>query len=571
MAIRVVAAEAAAGRAALLVFALCLSARAAFADPCTVFHRRPPTEAEKAFLAADYKKAEDQYRTELAAHPGDTELTAGLVRTLLRQQKVQEAANDVKTALAASPNSPALITLRGEIEFRQGEPWTAVTSANQSVLLDPCNPRTHLLLAHYAAVSSLYATAKGQILTAHQLDPEDAEIREEWIGTLPLTQRIAEIEAFLSAPNGHGPDDQRRLQHSLEYLKKRIAGEHKQCRMVSAVRATEIPLAKLMYDVRTIEGFALDVKLNGQGARLDVDTGAGGLVVSRSVANRAGLKPFSESAIEGVGDQGSKAGYVAYADSIRIGELEFQNCVVQVVDSRDVVGREGLIGMDVFSQFLVTLDYPMYKLALGPLPARPGEVASAPQSLDMYGVDEEDFDLSAMSGQNKTSEAGSASPENPAPSSSVADAHGPHDRYVAPEMKGYTKVYRSGHDLILPAVINKSKFKLFILDTGAWSTSVSPEAASEVTKMYRDRDVVIRGISGKVNEVYTTNNITFRFANVTQKTFGLKAFDMSRLSEDAGMEISGFIGATTLEQLTLHIDYRDGLVKFDYDPNRHSF
>jgi hypothetical protein len=34
------------------------------------------------------------------------------------------------------------------------------------------------------------------------------------------------------------------------------------------------------------------------------------------------------------------------------------------------------------------------------------------------------------------------------------------------------------------------------------------------------------------------------------------------------MEISGLLGATTLDLLTIHIDYRDGLVKFDYDPNR---
>jgi hypothetical protein len=34
------------------------------------------------------------------------------------------------------------------------------------------------------------------------------------------------------------------------------------------------------------------------------------------------------------------------------------------------------------------------------------------------------------------------------------------------------------------------------------------------------------------------------------------------------MEISGFLGASTLNLLTIHIDYRDGLVKFDYDRNR---
>jgi hypothetical protein len=34
------------------------------------------------------------------------------------------------------------------------------------------------------------------------------------------------------------------------------------------------------------------------------------------------------------------------------------------------------------------------------------------------------------------------------------------------------------------------------------------------------------------------------------------------------MEISGFIGYTALSQMTINIDYRDGLMKFSYDPNR---
>jgi hypothetical protein len=36
------------------------------------------------------------------------------------------------------------------------------------------------------------------------------------------------------------------------------------------------------------------------------------------------------------------------------------------------------------------------------------------------------------------------------------------------------------------------------------------------------------------------------------------------------MEIAGFIGATTLGQVTMSIDYRDGLVKMDYDAKRGS-
>jgi hypothetical protein len=34
------------------------------------------------------------------------------------------------------------------------------------------------------------------------------------------------------------------------------------------------------------------------------------------------------------------------------------------------------------------------------------------------------------------------------------------------------------------------------------------------------------------------------------------------------MEVAGLIGITALGQMTISIDYRDGLMKFDYDAKR---
>jgi hypothetical protein len=76
------------------------------------------------------------------------------------------------------------------------------------------------------------------------------------------------------------------------------------------------------------------------------------------------------------------------------------------------------------------------------------------------------------------------------------------------------------------------------------------------------------GLSGKVKDVYSADKITFRFAQLTQKVTDVLSIDTSRISKSMGMEISGFPGRNTLSQLTMHIDYRDGLVKFDYDPKR---
>jgi hypothetical protein len=53
-----------------------------------------------------------------------------------------------------------------------------------------------------------------------------------------------------------------------------------------------------------------------------------------------------------------------------------------------------------------------------------------------------------------------------------------------------------------------------------------------------------------------------------QKVTDAVAFENSAISKGAGLEVSGFLGATTLSQLTIAIDYRDGLVHFSYDPNR---
>ncbi|MGB9408782.1 MAG: tetratricopeptide repeat protein [Terracidiphilus sp.] len=164
---------------AVLIAVLCFPAKCLLAVSCSVVQHHPPSEAEKALLAADYAKAAGLFQADLAGHPGDAELAAGLVHALLHQQKVQEAADAVKASLAAAPNSAALITLRGEVELRQGMPWIAAHSANESLKLDPCNPRSHLLLADLEWLSSLYASSRKELEIAYKLDREDPEIRGE--------------------------------------------------------------------------------------------------------------------------------------------------------------------------------------------------------------------------------------------------------------------------------------------------------------------------------------------------------------------------------------------------------
>ncbi len=295
--------------------------------------------------------------------------------------------------------------------------------------------------------------------------------------------------------------------------------------------------------------------------------------MTRSLAEHAHLKSVTNQDFGGIGDDAKKnGGFSAYADKIQIGNLEFQDCSVSIVENNRLNGDDGLIGMDVFSSFLVTLNFPARKLALAPLPPRPDEAAAAPALGTGDSTDSGDSLKAAPpppadSGSDGASNAGSSTPAGQTvPAQRPHNPpRGPYDRYIAPDMKDYTPVYRAGHLLLLPASLNKSKLRLFILDTGASLTSITPAAAREVTKVHAGSPLYIRGISGKVDKVYTADEITFYFAKISQTIYDVPAFDSATVSKNAGVEVSGLLGARTLDLTTIHIDYRDGLVKFDYD------
>src|SRR4029077_18319417 len=108
---------------------------------------------------------------------------------------------------------------------------------------------------------------------------------------------------------------------------------------------------RLLTDPQHLRGYGLAVNVNGHNSKLLLDTGAGGILISRGMAEKAGLTRLSEYEVRGIGDQGGKEGYTAVVDTLKIGELEFQGCSVRVLDQRSVIGEEGLIGSDVFSSF----------------------------------------------------------------------------------------------------------------------------------------------------------------------------------------------------------------------------
>lgn len=482
-------------------------------------------EALSLYRRGKLDAATEKYEFMLRVNPASPEAHAGLTRIYLKQGKVDLASETVRQGLTLS-DLPDLRVALGEVYYREGkipeaeEEWLKVADSDAS-------GRAHLGLARVKNALSLYAEGKAMIDKAREINAVDPDIELNWNITLPVSERIRRLESYLASRESIGAGDRAESQQYLNYLKM-LEGSQGGCHLAKQSATVEVPLVRLLADAEHLRGYGLAVHVNGRKATLLLDTGAGGILVSRKVAEKAGIVKVAESRIDGVGDRGAGSGYIGNASAIRIGDLEFRDCPVRVLDKRSVLEDEGLIGTDFFEQFLVNIDFPNEKLRLGELPR---------------------------------------GAENDGQSANIA-ASALRDGSIARAMQSYTKVYRFGHYLLIPTRIGDVAGKLFLLDTGGFASQITPEAAREIARLRSDSERVITGISGSVKNVYSAGKTILEFGHLRQENQDLVAFDLTSASQSVGTEISGTLGFTTLRFLNIKIDYRDGLVDFDSKAGR---
>lgn len=518
--------------------------------------QNPLGDAGELARKGDCDGAIKKYQEVLQERPKSPDAYAGITRCYLKKKDVTQAFETVSKALQVSDAWPVRVAA-GEVYFRQGKipqaekEWVEVINSGHQAA------RAYLGLSRVRRAISMYKSAKAMIEKAHELDPQDPDIQRAWIGTLPRSERIKSYEDYLANPNNSDAEERAYLETSLSYLKERAKRHEPSCRLVSKVQNTEAPLVRMLIDPTHLRGYGLAVNLNGVRTNILLDTGASGIVIKRQTAEKAGITRITETRIWGVGDKGKKDAYIGTAQSIRIGELEFQNCPVEVVESRSVVGEDGVIGAFVFNDFLVDIDFPDEKLKLSALPKRPGTLDKP------LALKNEEGETDIQEDAKKTEEASPDDARNPpAPPKSS----GPQDRYIASEMQSFTHVYRFGHELLIPTKVGDGPEKLFLLETASVDNAITPTAAREVTKVSGDPSASVKGLSGSVKDVYVADHTVLTFGNLRQHNQYMTSFDTTSFSDHAGTEISGFLGFTMLRLLDIKIDYRDGLVDFTYNP-----
>ncbi len=444
----------------------------------------------------------------LCAGPIDDTLAIG--RKALENDGVATAWRLAQKALSDDPDSAAAHEFAGEVRFRRGEFAEADAEFKAAVEWNPRNARAWWGLGRVAECASMNKTAVEDFHRAYELDPKDPRILAVWIPRLKGQERADALRRYEAIADPKVLDQMRSGAELAKALNGRAA-----MALASPYKAAEVPLQAFVSGATHMRTFGLEVMVNGKPVRLVLDTGAAGIVISHPAAERVGLTRVADATVRGIGDNAKlTGGYRAIAERFQIGDVEYRDAVISVADQSFIGIEDGLIGSNVLDEFLITLDFRAGKLRLDLLPGfHPGE--------------------------------------------------GFGDRTVSAPMENATRVYRFGHLLLVPARVGSAANRLLVLDTGAASTLISYELAAEVSKISRDDKTGLRGLNGRVSDVYQTGNLVLEFAGFEQKNMGMTAFDTWELSHRLGTEISGFLGLPVLDLFTLTIDYRDGLVKFE--------
>lgn len=471
-----------------------------------------------------YEEAAAAFKVVVDKNPSSADAQAFFLRSLLRAHKLDESLEAATKAVSVLPSSAAVHAAAGDVDFRMGKFSEAETEYRTALKLDGNSARGVLGMARMFDMVSLHKKAQDAFAKAHQLDSEDREIFEYWIDSLPIAQRLEELKK-------HGDDTNSRHMRYLSAIAQKkpwtLASELKPVTIKmpptgrEQARVDDIKYGNAEGARPVSKGFGVQVKFNDRAtATLLLDTGAGGITIGRKLAEKAGVVKMVEGSINGIGDKGGVEGYSGWVDKINVGSLEFHDCVVFVSSRTDIADESGLIGADVFDKFLITLDFKNQLLQLSPLPV------------------------------------------NPAAQGKIDD-EARQDRYVAPEMQGFTKFYSFGKDIVVPVVVNDKVLGNFILDTGGDSIIITPRMASQVTKASYTGEHIIHGVSGNVDKVLTGNKAILTFAKMRIASHDLPVFNIDRLSDEEGTEIDGFVGIHSLVQMKMTIDYRDGLVNLE--------
>lgn len=416
------------------------------------------------------------------------------VRSLIEHDLWREAIAAAEGLARAGPDDPGARTVLAEALYRAGRIDEAGTAVEPVAAGADPPARALALLGLVRSASGDDEEGTKLLLRAAAKAPDDRWVLYWSSGAAPTRSRGVEmLNAYLARSEGDDPD--------------RIEGARGTIRLYTALgeRPVWVPDARPVHlempllpivgpDARG--GFAIVATLaNGRKARLLLDTGSTGLfVVTRAVA-KAGYAPLAEETVFAGGGTGHAPSTRGILPSIAFGELSFKDALVTTTrEEFDPQGRyHGVVGLDVFRGYRVTIDLARGRLVLDRATGEAGEAGGAP----------------------------------------------------------YWSV---GGQLLVRAAASGAADGLFLLDTGATVSDLDEAYARTIPGARPASEAAVRTYGGMVAGAMIVKGVTLRFAGLAGAGEPVHASDLTQRSRLGGVQISGYLGMDLLRGSILVVD-----------------
>jgi predicted aspartyl protease len=419
-----------------------------------------------------------------------TAASAGHVRELIAKDQWQDALTEARTLVAGAPDPDAQTAL-GEALYRAGlideagETLAPIVSGDDA----PARALAQLGLVRTAQGNDAEAVALMERAVAKA--PRDPWVVYRASGAARTRARVVELlTTYLETAQGEDPD---RLEGAKGTIRLNNAlGERKVWVPVAAPERLELPLKPL---TGTGGGYFVEAALaNGKKIRLLLDTGSTGLFVVERAVKKGGLTRLSEETVFAGGGAGRAVSSRGLLSKFSLGGLQFADALITTTkDEFDPQGRiHGVLGLNVFSGYQVTLDFAKGVLILEPPAAEPAGA-----------------------------------------------------RY-----------WDAGGQMLVRAAAGAGREGLFLFDTGAARSMIGRTFADSVPAAQVERAATVRTYGGNVAGASSVRGIKLSFLDLEGDGAPVFTSDLTQRSRLGGVEVSGFLGMDLLNGAKIVVDTR---------------
>jgi len=415
---------------------------------------------------------------------------------LLLKDEFQQA----ETILNGQPKTAQNLAFRGEIEFRKGHFDAAEALYREALKMDSKNARAHFGQGKLASGRVKTKQAIQEFMRAVELDPKEPLYHLHASEAWGIDKKYAEQRRHLEAYLALNPTDEDRVTDAKAGLAMLKAFGSVEVGVIEGpANPAPIPFRTSLNLIFTA------VMINGKGPyQFAIDTGATQTVVSEKLAKEVGLESIASTFVFGIGGTGKVETQIYKMKELGVGDIKVKNTPVGTFNDPLISQfADGILGTSIFSDFIVTVDYPANRLLLS---KRPDDKAPKPEVLPVWFF---------------------------------------------------------SNLLLLPLDVNGKRGN-FIVDTGAVTTVLSHSMAAEfgVTEKTPGAkvDMGIAGVGGFEGVVLKIPNVTFKTPKNTEAFPQVVAIDLKQISKTIGTEVSGVVGYDFFSDYKLTLNYQSGEV-----------